>query len=95
MSQASCDAAFAVLAKHFTTVGISTINDLSDLEVLVASGPDLVFLGMEFVPANPVIGTTDPNKIWLSDYLDAHNIAYTGSRQAAHELARNKPLAKQ
>lgn len=95
MSQVSCDAVLAVLAKHFTTVRISTINDLSDLEVLVARGPDLVFLGMEFIPANPAMGMTDPDKIWLSDFLDAHEIAYTGSRQSAHELERNKPLAKQ
>lgn len=95
MSQVSCDAVLAVLARHFTTVGISTINDLSDLEALVARDPDLVFLGMEFVPENSALGMTDPNKIWLSDFLDKHEIAYTGSSRSAHELARYKPLAKQ
>ena len=95
MSQVSCDAVLAVLAKHFTTVKVSTINNLSDLEALVACGPDLVFLGMEFIPANPALGMTDPDKIWLSDFLDEHEIAYTGSSQSAHELDRNKPLAKQ
>jgi D-alanine-D-alanine ligase len=95
MSQISCDAVFAVLAKHFTSVRISTINDLSDLKALVVRGPDLVFLGMEFIPANPAIGIADPDKIWLSDFFDAHDIAYTGSGQSAHELQRDKPQAKQ
>ncbi len=95
MSQVSCDAIFSVLSKYFTEVGVSIVNNLADLEVLVAGKPDLVFLGMEFVPTNLAFGTADPHKVWLSDFLDDHNIAYTGSSQAAHELERNKPLAKQ
>ncbi len=95
MSQISCDAVLVVLAKYFTMVRISTINDLSDLEVLVARRPDLVFLGMEFITADSTIGMSDTEKIWLSDFLDAHEIAYTGSSRSAHELERNKPLAKQ
>ena len=95
MSQASCAAIVEVLLKHFTNVGVSVIDDVSDLELLVASKPDLVFLGMEFVPKNLAHGVNDPQSIWLSDYLDESGIAYTGSNQTAHELERNKPLAKQ
>ena len=95
MSQESCDAIFAVLAKRFTDVSITIVNNLSDLEALVARRPNLVFLGMKFIPANPTLGAADPQKIWLGEYLDRHNIAYTGSGQAAHRLERSKPRAKQ
>ena len=95
MSQRSCDALYAVLAKHFVRVGVTIVNDLSDLDALAASHPDLVFLGMEFVPTDQSLGIDDPNKVWLSDFLDQHDIAYTGSRQTAYELGRDKSLAKQ
>src|SRR5579864_2601799 len=94
MSQESCDAIFAVLSKHYAWVMVSIVNSLSDLEAIVIRNPDLVFLGMEFIPNNPALGLQDPDRIWLSRYFDEHNIAYTGSSQRAHELERNKPLAK-
>lgn len=95
MSQESRDAILAVLTKHYTRVGITIINNLEDLEALVSAKPDLVFLGMKFIPVNPALGIQDPNRIWISDYLDMHDIAYTGSGQEAHELEINKNFAKQ
>lgn len=95
MSQKSRDDAYGVLSLHYSRVGISIVNNLADLEALVAAQPDLVFLGMKFVPRNPELGHQDPEKIWIADYLDSHNIVYTGSGQSAHELELNKPLAKQ
>lgn len=95
MSQISCDAIYKVLIKNFIEVGVSEVNNLQDLENLVSSNPDLVLLGMEFIPENPNLGLADPNKIWLSDYFDRNGIAYTGSNRIAHMLQRDKPLAKQ
>jgi D-alanine-D-alanine ligase len=95
MGQVSCNSILTVLAKHFTKVDVTVIDNLSDLEALVARRPDLVFLGMEFIPVDPILGLADPNRIWLSSFLDDYEIAYTGSSQAAHECGRNKPLAKQ
>lgn len=95
LSLESSDAIFAVLAKHYHNVTVATVNNLADLEAVVAHQPDLVFLGMKFVPENPALGLQDPNKIWLAEYFDKHDIAYTGSNQQAHELELNKPLAKQ
>lgn len=95
MGKESRDAIHSVLSKHYTRVGITLVNNISDLEALVASKPDLVFLGMKFLPVNPALSLHDINKIWLSDYLDAAGITYTGSGQRAHELELNKPLAKQ
>jgi D-alanine-D-alanine ligase len=95
MSKESCASILAVLSKHFTEVGVTVINDPTDLEVLINSHPDLVFLGMEFILTDPALGLADYNKIWLSDVLDKHEILYTGSAQLAYELGRNKHLAKQ
>jgi D-alanine-D-alanine ligase len=95
MSQESCDSIVEVLTKHFTQVGVSIVDNSTDLEDLIISQPDLVFLGMEFIPSDISLGSTDPNKIWISDELDSHEIAYTGSSQVSHELERNKDLAKQ
>lgn len=94
MSLPSRLAILEVLSKHYDRVGITIVNNLSDLKALVALGPDLVFLGVKFIPANPALGWHDPNKIWISDYLDAHDIAYTGSSQMAHQLELNKDEAK-
>lgn len=95
MSRESREAIFAVLARHYSHVRITIVNDLGDLEDLATRKPDIVFLGMKFVPKNPLLGFQDPEKIWVSDYLDEHGITYTGSSQSAHVLELNKPLAKQ
>src|SRR2546422_735150 len=83
MSRESRDAAQAVLSKHYAKVGVTIVNDLSDLESLVKLRPDLVFLGMTFLPVNSELGRNDPDKIWLAEYLDELNISYTGSNRLA------------
>lgn len=95
MGQKSSDDIVAVLSKHYTKVGVSIVADLSDLKAVVATKPDLVFLGMKFIPTDQVLGLQDPNKVWVAEYLDNHNIAYTGSNQITHELEITKSLAKQ
>jgi len=95
MSRESRDAIAAVLSQHYDNVGITIVNNLSDLEALVERKPDLVFLGMKFIPRNPMLGLQDPDKIWLNQYLGEHEIVCTGSSYLAHELELNKPLAKQ
>ena len=95
MSLRSRNAVLATLSCHYIEVAITIVNTAADLEQLAIRKPDVVFLGMNFVPRNPLLGSRDPNRIWLSDYLDMHEITYTGSDRAAHELEVNKPLAKQ
>lgn len=95
MSLESCEAIVGVLSKHYSKVGVSTVNDITDLNRLVALQPDLVFMGMKFIPTNHRLGLDDPDKIWLAEYLDKHDIAYTGSNKLAHKLELNKGLAKQ
>ncbi len=95
MSQESAEAVLAILAKHYMKPRITIVNCLSDLKGLVHRRPDLVFMGLECIPLNPVSDLDDLHRIWVAQYLDEHGIAYTGSTQLAHELGRNKALAKQ
>lgn len=94
MSQSSCDAIFAVLSEKFTKVETQSVLDLSDLHTLVSKKPDLVFLGVKFIARNADYEAANSNVVWLSEFLDIHDIAYTGSSKGAHELEHNKPLAK-
>lgn len=94
LSLVSCTAIYDVLSKHYQSVGISTVNTVEDLHALVARQPDLVFLGMKFVPVEAQGATHDSDKIWVSEFLQQHGIAHTGSEHAAHELELNKALAK-
>lgn len=87
LGQVSCRAIFEILSKHYRKVGITIVNNLSDLEDLITKQPDLVFLGMRFIEDGP-------DKIWLSAYLDECGITYTGSAQAAHFLEYDKAAAK-
>jgi D-alanine-D-alanine ligase len=95
MGLKSAHGAQVVLAKHYTQALVTIVNSLSDLDALVARCPDVVFLGMKFIPSNPILGFNDPSKIWLSEYLDDAGIVCTGSDYRAHELELNKELAKQ
>ncbi len=95
MSQVSCDAIFEVLNKTYSKVGISIVNNHNDLRHLVETKPDLVFLGMKFIPDENTIYSQHSDKIWLADYFDKNDIAYTGSTGLAHGLELDKSLAKQ
>lgn len=95
MSRVSRDAVMTVLSKYYADVRITMVDNLSDLDALVARKPDLVFLGMYFIPENLNVDLDDSAKIWIASYLDMHGLAYTGSNQSAHELDSNKSLAKQ
>jgi len=95
LSQISAEAILSVLTQHFTEVHITVVDTSLDLEALVGRLPDLVFLGMNFVPLKLDAGPENSDGIWVTDYLDENGIAYTGSGQIAHELAVNKALAKQ
>ncbi|MEO5949791.1 MAG: hypothetical protein ABIP74_05285 [Candidatus Saccharimonas sp.] len=94
MSQRSRLATQALLCLHYKHVHITLVDSMADLEALVSRSPDLVFLGMKFLPVHPLLGAKDPAKIWISEYLDQFDIAYTGSDRFAHEHEQHKPSAK-
>lgn len=94
MSTPSREGIFDVLSRHYTDVRITLVNNILDLEELVERKPDLVFLGMGFIPSNPELGQDDPVKVWLCQYLDENDISYTGSTKLARFLETDKSLAK-
>lgn len=91
LSQESCDAIYTVLSRHYSMVGVSIVNNEADLERLVAKQPDLVFMGMKFLPNKQ----SQSEKIWISAYLEDRGIEHTGSSRHAIEFELNKSLAKQ
>jgi D-alanine-D-alanine ligase len=95
MAQDAQSTILAVLRKKYTKVGTTIVDNMSDLDKLVAKKPDLVILGMKLVLLDTTKSYDDSPKIWLSDYLESHNIAYTGSDTKALIIEFDKPIAKQ
>src|SRR3990167_8370403 len=85
----------ATLRKRYTKVGITIVNNMDDLQALVAKKPDLVVLGMKLVLLDSAKSYDDSPKMWLSAYLEENDIAYTGSDTIALALEFNKHEAKQ
>jgi D-alanine-D-alanine ligase len=81
-----------ILEKRYSDVRITDVNSAREVDDLIVRRPDLVFLGMKFVPDN---SRTGASPIWLSERLAEAGIAYTGSGKIASMLEHNKQLAKQ
>lgn len=92
MSYDSRLGAKAALERRYKQVRITNITSLSDLDEVVARQPDLAFLGMKFIYDN---SQPQPKLVWVSEYLAAAGIAYTGSDETASMLEHNKLLSKQ
>lgn len=95
MSRKSAEAISNALSTECKNVSIAVINSMEDLIELANRAPNLVFLGIKYLPVHPELGKWDPEKIWITDFLDNHGIAYTGSSSDAHKLEEDKTLAKQ
>ena len=95
MGKSPREAIQRALRKHYTKVGISIVNNHLDLEELLAKKPDVVFLGMKYIPEHLDGDKSSANKIWLSNYLAEQGITSTGSDSLSHQLELNKPFAKQ
>jgi len=91
MNTISAMAAAEALRRHYNDVVVNVVNNKSDLDELLDRKPDLVFLGMHYLPSE----IENEGEVWLSDILSEHNICHTGSGKSAHRLAVNKQLAKQ
>jgi D-alanine-D-alanine ligase len=88
-------AVFTTLSKHYAKVAVTVVENLPDLERLVARKPDLVVLGMGLVLLDPQKDYDDSRKVWLASYMKENDINYTGSGIEALILQRNKHEAKQ
>ena len=92
LSSRSAVAILKVLQEYYATVGITIVNTKEDLDNLVLLSPDLVFLGMKYVPDDY---STTNEKIWLQEYLHNEGISTTGSKSSAHRIELDKAQAKQ
>lgn len=90
MSEVSARAVQAVLSEHYSDVSITTVNTVADLDEVIARQPDLVFLGLKYIFDE----SHGASILWVSEYLDAHSITYTGSSYLSHILEADKSLAK-
>jgi len=84
------------LSKFYTNVNITIIHTMVDLEQLVKRQPDLVISGIKYLGFDEdAVKRTATSKLWFSEYLDKHNIAYTGSTKESIELEFDKSKAKE
>jgi D-alanine-D-alanine ligase len=93
MSESSRLAMQESLAKSYKTVGITIVDNQSDLEALIQKNPDIVFLGMSNIPRKATAAKSSPC-IWLADALNKNDILYTGSTADAMMLEDDKLKAK-
>ena len=91
MGEVSARDIVTTLSRHYSDVVMTNVDTVQDLEALLARKPGLVFAGIYFVRDESRGG----EKVWLTDALEQHGIAYTGSGQQANRLSLNKDLAKQ
>jgi D-alanine-D-alanine ligase len=89
MSKESALSVMDVLNRHYKSVKIMQLVGQSDLDLLLAEKPDLVFLGFRYLQPEEA-----GEKIWVTDFLDENNIKYTGSGKSAGILESDKDLAK-
>lgn len=95
MSKDSQHSIQAVLKQRYSKVKITLVDSMADLESLVSRNPDLVVLGMKLVLLEPSLGYEASPKVWLSNYLNVHGIAFTGSDAQALNYEYDKHIAKQ
>jgi D-alanine-D-alanine ligase len=95
MGQKSCNMIAELLSEHYEQVGISTVNDISDLDILIEKQPDLAFLGLKRVFSNSSLGRISKAPPWMAYHLERAGINYTGSKASAIASDFNKPMAKQ
>ncbi len=93
MSKATLAMVYSVLSKKYRKVGISFVDGLQDIDELILKAPDLIMAGVSMVRTDPSESLV-PSNVWLSEYLDEHNINYTGSHKSAIRISVNKELAK-
>jgi len=80
-----------VLRQHYSSVTVTNVDTVDDLNALARRKPDVVFAGIYYVLDHE----NHDAKVWLADILEQHGIAYTGSGKLANRLSINKHLAKQ
>ncbi|MEA4890603.1 MAG: hypothetical protein VB070_14195 [Clostridiaceae bacterium] len=92
----NCRSVGDALRDCYPYVDLCVIHTAHDLEALAARRPDLVVAGIKYlIFTDGPVTKCEPEKIWLSEFLDNQGIRYTGSNRPAIELDFNKKMAKE
>ncbi len=84
------------LSNFYSKVEVSIIKSEEELNELIRKKPDLIISGIKYLGFDlNSIQRNSTNKIWFSDFLDEHNISYTGSSKKSIEYEFNKSKAKE
>lgn len=94
MGLLSADMILATLRQRYSHVSLLHVDSFSDLKYLVQKRPDLVLLGVKYVPVHDNSSKKD-KKVWLADFLNDNGINFIGSPGSAVEASFNKHQAKQ
>ncbi|NOZ83935.1 MAG: D-alanine--D-alanine ligase [Epsilonproteobacteria bacterium] len=95
MPNRTLDLLHKTLSNFYSKVEVSIIESAKELRELIRKKPDLIISGIKYLGFDlNSIQRNSTNKIWFSDFLDKHNISYTGSSKKSIEYEFNKSKAK-
>lgn len=87
-SYSSCQNVLNSIKKMGHNSRLISCESLADLERVLKRKPDLVLLAVKYIPMK------NGDNIWLSEYFENHDIAYSGSSKDTLQFDSDKVLAK-
>lgn len=87
-SYSACQNVFNSIQKMGHNSRLASCESLADLERVLKRKPDLVLLAVKYIPMK------NSDNIWLSEYFEKHDIAYSGSSKDTLQFDSDKILAK-
>ncbi len=96
MPERTLDLLHEALSNYYSKVEVSIIKSEEELNELIRKKPDLIISGIKYLGFDlNSIQRNSTNKIWFSDFLDEHQIPYTGSSKKSIEFEFDKSKAKE
>ncbi len=96
MPERTLDLLHKTLSNYYSKVEVSIIKSEEELNELIRKKPDLIISGIKYLGFDlNSIQRNSANKIWFSDFLDEHQIPYTGSSKKSIEFEFDKSKAKE
>jgi len=96
MPDRTLDLLYKTLSSYYSKVKISIIEREIELNALIKKEPDLIISGIKYLGFDLTsIQRNSTNKIWFSDFLDKHQLLYTGSSKKSIEYEFDKSKAKE
>ena len=84
----ACENIMQSLLKSDHNVVVTVCENESGLAAMIKRKPDLVMAAVKYIPV------ANEKQLWLSEYLENHNIHYTGSTKEVLLFDSNKVAAK-